>query len=98
MSSVPSFTSPSKPETERQKVKSSRRKRIVRILVIGLIIIAVVVAWQALNAYNNSSDPTVAGRPLSNPHTYVRAYEVETVTAAGQHRCVVAIDINATQP
>lgn len=36
--------------------------------------------------------------PLSNPQTYVRAYEVETVTAAGQHRYVVAIDINAAQP
>src|SRR6266513_1194053 len=71
MSSVPSFTSPSKPETERQKVKSSRRKRIVRILVIGLIIMGVVVAWQLLNAYNNSTDPTVAGRPLSNPHTHL---------------------------
>ena len=32
---------------------------------------------------------------LSNPQTYVRAYEVEVVTAAGQHRYVVAIDINA---
>jgi hypothetical protein len=31
----------------------------------------------------------------SNPQTYVRAYEVETVTATGQHRYVVAIDINA---
>ena len=35
--------------------------------------------------------------PLSNPQTAVRAYEVETVTAAGQHRYVVAIDINAGQ-
>ncbi|MGH3174015.1 MAG: AMIN-like domain-containing (lipo)protein [Streptosporangiaceae bacterium] len=35
--------------------------------------------------------------PLSNPQTYVRAYEVEVVTAAGQHRYVVAIDINAAQ-
>lgn len=35
--------------------------------------------------------------PLSNPQTYVRAYEVETVTAAGQHRYVVAIDINAAR-
>jgi hypothetical protein len=33
----------------------------------------------------------------SNPQTLVRAYEVETVTAAGQHRYVVAIDINAAQ-
>jgi hypothetical protein len=29
--------------------------------------------------------------------TYVRAYEVEVVTAAGQHRDLVAIDINAVQ-
>ena len=34
---------------------------------------------------------------LSNPQTYVRAYEVEVVTAASQHRYVVAIDINAGQ-
>ena len=34
---------------------------------------------------------------LSNPQTYVRAYEVEVITAAGQHRYVVAIDINAAQ-
>ncbi len=34
---------------------------------------------------------------LSNPQTYVRAYEVEVVTAARQHRYVVAIDINAAQ-
>ena len=32
-----------------------------------------------------------------NPQPYVRAYEVETVTTAGQHRYVVAIDINAAQ-
>jgi hypothetical protein len=34
---------------------------------------------------------------LSNPQTAVRAYEVEVVTAAGQHRYIVAIDINAVQ-
>jgi hypothetical protein len=33
----------------------------------------------------------------SNPQTHVRAYEVETVTTAGQHRYIVAIDINAAQ-
>jgi hypothetical protein len=33
----------------------------------------------------------------SNPQTYVRAYEVEVVTAVGQHCYVVAIDINAVQ-
>ena len=53
------------------KVKSYRLTQIVRILVIGLIIIGVVVAWQALNTYNNSTDPTVVGRPLSNPHTHL---------------------------
>src|SRR2546429_7441323 len=73
MSPIP--TSPSKPETERQaKVKSSRRTRIVRTLVIGLIIIGVVAAWQALNVYNNSTDPTEAGRPLSNPHTHLHTF------------------------
>jgi hypothetical protein len=33
----------------------------------------------------------------SNPQRTVRAYEVETVSAAGQHRYVVTIDISAAQ-
>ncbi|MGH3418959.1 MAG: AMIN-like domain-containing (lipo)protein [Streptosporangiaceae bacterium] len=37
-------------------------------------------------------------RPVlhSNPQTMVRAYEVEVVTATGQHRYVVAIDIDGS--
>jgi hypothetical protein len=72
MPPIPSSTSPSKAETKGYtKVKSSRQTRIVRTLVIGLLIIGIVVAWQVLNTYNNSTDPTVAGRPLSNPHTHL---------------------------
>jgi hypothetical protein len=33
----------------------------------------------------------------ANPETAVRVYEVETVTAAGQHHYVVAVDISAAQ-
>ncbi len=36
--------------------------------------------------------------PHSNPQFAVRAYEVETVTASGQHRYTVAIDIDASNP
>jgi len=72
MSPIPSSISTSKPETEGQaKVKSSMHTRIVRIIIIGLIIICAVVAWQLLSAVNNSTDPTVTGRPLSNPHTHL---------------------------
>src|SRR5260370_14460768 len=72
MSPIPSSPSPSKLETERQtKVKSSGRTRIVRILVTLLLVMGVVVAWKVLNAYNNSTDPTIAGRPLSNLHTHL---------------------------
>jgi hypothetical protein len=34
--------------------------------------------------------------PHSNPQIAVRAYEVETLTAQGQHRYVVAIDVDAS--
>jgi hypothetical protein len=34
--------------------------------------------------------------PHSNPQTMVRAYEVEVVTATGQHRYIVAIDVDAS--
>ena len=40
---------------------------------------------------------TTRAVPLSNPQTLVRAYEVEGVTATGQHRYVVAMDIGAAQ-
>ena len=58
------------------KGSSPRRTRIIRILVIGLILIGTFVAWQVLNAYNNSTDPTVAGRPLSNPHTHLHTVDL----------------------
>jgi photosystem II stability/assembly factor-like uncharacterized protein len=56
---------------ERAHIKSNWRTRIMRSLIIVLVMMGVVVAWQLLNAYNNSTDPTVAGRPLSNPHTHL---------------------------
>jgi len=36
--------------------------------------------------------------PRSNPQFLIRAYEVETVTASGQHLYTVAIDIDSTAP
>ncbi len=72
MSLSPSSTSSSTPEVKRQrKVTSPTRRRIGRIFFIVLLVIGIVVAWQFLNAYNNSTDPTVTGRPLSNPHTHL---------------------------
>ncbi len=72
MSPIPSSTSPNTPEVGSQpKGTSPTRRRILRILVNLLLVIGVVVAWLLLNAYNNSTNPTVAGRPLSNPHTHL---------------------------
>jgi hypothetical protein len=72
MSPIPSPTPPSTPEAVgKPKVTSPKRTRIVRTLIIVLLVMGVIVAWQLLNAYNNSTDPTVVGRPLSNPHTHL---------------------------
>jgi photosystem II stability/assembly factor-like uncharacterized protein len=72
MSPIPSTPSPSKQATEKQtQVRSSGRTRITRTFVIGLLIVAIVVAWQVLSAYYNNTSPTIAGRPLSNPHTHL---------------------------
>ncbi len=72
MSSARSSMSPRAPDAERQtKVKFSWHTRIIRTFIFGLLIIVIVVAWRFLNAYNNSADPRVAGRPLSNPHTHL---------------------------
>jgi photosystem II stability/assembly factor-like uncharacterized protein len=73
MSSATPSTSHSKQEERQTKVKSSRHRRIFQIFVFGLLMIVIVVAWQFLTAYNNSTDPTIAGRPLSNPHTHLHS-------------------------
>ena len=73
MSSATPSTSHSKQEERHTKVKSSRHRRITQILVFGILIIVIVVAWQFLNAYNNSTDPIITGRPLSNPHTHLHS-------------------------
>ncbi len=79
MSSAPTSSSLHSPENaSHTHRKPSRRKRIFQILVIGVLIVVIVIAWQFLNTYNNSTDPTVAGRPLSNPHTHLHSVVVGT--------------------
>src|SRR5712691_12477619 len=51
--------------------KSLLQKRPVRVLFVILVVTAVIVGWVLLNNNVNSTDPTVAGRPLSNPHTHL---------------------------
>jgi hypothetical protein len=77
MSSAPTSSSPLGQETARYR-KPFRRKRSFRILVIGLLIVVTIAAWQFLNAYNNSTDPIVTSRPLSNPHTHLHGVVVGT--------------------
>lgn len=52
-------------------------KGYLQALVLVLLVIPIFVAWQLINSKFNSTDPTVAGRPLSNPHTHLH------VVAAG---------------
>ena len=74
MSSAPTSSSPHAQETAGQtKRKPSRLKRFFQIIAFGLLILVIFAAWQFLNAYNNSTGPSVAGRPLSNPHTHLHS-------------------------
>jgi photosystem II stability/assembly factor-like uncharacterized protein len=51
--------------------KSLLQKRPVRVLFVILVATAIIMGWVLLNNNVNSTDPTVAGRPLSNPHTHL---------------------------
>ncbi|HKV59651.1 MAG TPA: hypothetical protein VJO32_15260 [Ktedonobacteraceae bacterium] len=51
--------------------KSLLQKRPARLVVVLFVVAAVVAGWILLNNNVNSTDPTVAGRPLSNPHTHL---------------------------
>src|SRR3989440_4748520 len=65
---------PSPPEgldTIEQRKPRKAWRRYVQALMLVLLVIPIFVAWQLLNSRFNSTDPTVAGRPLSNPHTHL---------------------------
>ncbi len=62
---------PSSQDNPKVKIQPTKRKRLLRMLVFLSLIILLLAAWQLLNNLANSTDPTVAGRPLSNPHTHL---------------------------
>ncbi len=62
----PGVHTPGKPARPRKSWKG-----YLQALLLLLLIIPIFVVWQLLNTRLNSTDPTVAGRPLSNPHTHL---------------------------
>lgn len=60
-----------KQEHPDRTTKPAPRKRLLRILVPVFLVVIIVIAWLLLNQNANSTDPAVAGRPLSNPHTHL---------------------------
>ncbi|HEY6407726.1 MAG TPA: hypothetical protein VIY29_09690 [Ktedonobacteraceae bacterium] len=77
---------PSSPEElnaiEQLKPRKARR-RYLQALMLVLLVIPIFVAWQLINSRLNSTDPAVAGRPLSNPRTHLH------VVAFGERAGVV---------
>src|SRR5213075_1067379 len=64
--------SSSKPtKAEAQPITSRVPKRMLQVIILVLLIIPIFVAWQVLNYVLNNTDPTVAGRPLSNVKTHL---------------------------
>ena len=47
------------------------QRRQVRLIVVLFIVVVLITGWLLLNNTANSTDPTIAGRPLSNPHTHL---------------------------
>ena len=62
---------PSSQDNLKVKAQPTKRKRLLRLLVFLALVIVILVAWLLLNNLANSTDPTVVGRPLSNPHTHL---------------------------
>ena len=65
------LASPKGLDTIGQRKPRKAWRRYVQALMLVLLVIPIFVAWQLLNSRFNSTDPTVAGRPLSNPHTHL---------------------------
>lgn len=78
-----SLTEPSPPpnttkerELPNHTAKPAPGKRLLRIFVPVFLVIIIVAAWLLLNQNANSTDPTVAGRPLSNPHIHLHTVAI----------------------
>jgi len=61
--------SPSPPTAK--KATPATRRRFLRPLMVVVLIAAVLIGWQLINNSINSTNPSSAGRPLSNPHTHL---------------------------
>ncbi|QBD78196.1 hypothetical protein EPA93_20210 [Ktedonosporobacter rubrisoli] len=59
-----------KAETRPAEPASSRKRRPF-LLIIPLLIIVVLVGWQFLTVRATNTDPTIAGKPLSNPEMHL---------------------------
>ncbi|HEY6541815.1 MAG TPA: hypothetical protein VIZ18_12795, partial [Ktedonobacteraceae bacterium] len=63
------------PQTDTSPLPASSpsllQKRTAQVVVVLFIAGALVTGWLLLNNSVNSTDPAVAGRPLSNPHTHL---------------------------
>ena len=84
---MPLTSSRSSPDVTpaKQEQPTARRaaKRVLVALILVLLILPLIVAWQLINTLVNGTDPTVAGRPLSNPHTHLHV-----VALGGEHGVV----------
>lgn len=64
------------PDSKQQSAKTKALKTSLRALLIVLLAIPVFLAWQALSNRYNNTDPTIAGRPLSNQQTHLHTVAV----------------------
>ena len=59
------------PTSRKLATKRFLQKRPVQASLILVLAAVIVFSWQLLNNTANSTDPTSAGHPLSNPHTHL---------------------------
>src|SRR3989440_8902084 len=63
---------PSETPTGRKlATKRFLQKRPVKVLLMLVLAAVIVFSWQLLNNTANSTDPSIAGHPLSNPHMHL---------------------------
>ena len=69
-------TQPTAPVTDEQGQTNPNRGRRLLIILLVFVIVVVLVGLQVVNTRGNKTDPTVAGRPLSNTQTHLHTVAV----------------------
>jgi hypothetical protein len=71
-------TQPTSPIADEQRQTGPQKGHRLLIIFLAFAVLVVLIGWQVVSTRGNKTDPTVAGRPLSNAQMHLHTVAVRT--------------------